>query len=67
MTLKAKFSDKDLAKAKAARDAKLERLKTLVDACVCMWPVRVNRNLSGHDGGCPAHKLFMDRWEEERS
>jgi hypothetical protein len=53
---------KKLAKAKRMREKMLEEYARMLNACACLWPIRKNRNGSGHSDDCPAHKL----WEEDR-
>lgn len=51
---------KRLAKAKKVREKLLEEYKRMFDACKCEWPVRKNRNRSGHSDDCPAHLLYLE-------
>lgn len=52
---------RSLAKAKKRRAEMVAR----ISACECEWPVRVNRNGSGHDRGCPAHVLWEQHHDGE--
>jgi hypothetical protein len=64
-----KYSEKDLARAKRVREHKLERLKAIVEACNCCWPVDTYRNQHGHSEGCPAIAVWQklrDEREEAR-
>jgi hypothetical protein len=60
-----RYNEKDLARAKRARERKLERLKVIVEACNCCWPIIAYRNLHGHGEGCPAIAIWQ-RLRDER-
>ena len=48
-----------LKRAKHRRDHDLSRLRALYRVCVCAYPIKRIRTLSGHDDDCPAHVLFL--------
>ena len=54
-------SVRDLKLAAAAAERR-ERMRIEANICDCYWPVRVFRNLTGHDPACPAHA-----WKAEHS
>ena len=56
--------EKELAKAKRARERRLASITAKLQACNCMFPIRVLRNGSGHSDDCPAHALYMKEREE---
>jgi hypothetical protein len=49
----------ELALAKALRQERLTDFAKIVELCVCRWPHITYRNVSGHDGACPAHDHIM--------
>lgn len=60
----AEYSERDLARAKRARERKLEQMKALVETCTCCWPIVTYRNLHGHDSKCPYVELWQ-KWRDE--
>lgn len=38
-----------------------ERVIALLTACHCEYPITRYRNVSGHDGACPAHALWKQQ------
>lgn len=58
------YTQKNLERAKRARQRYFERVKSIIDVCNCCWPVINYRHRGGHDRGCPAQAL-IDKWHEE--
>ena len=49
-----------LKKAKRVREKLLEEYARSLSACSCLYPLRKNRNGSGHSDDCPAHLLYLE-------
>ena len=53
----------------SAVKAKLMRLREIekLQACNCYYPVLVSRNMCGHQGDCPAYKIWERHIAEDSS
>lgn len=49
---------KTKAKAKILREQQLKQTTEILTACTCTYPIRICRNMHGHETGCPAIKIW---------
>ncbi len=56
------YSDR-AKEAKKLRQVRIKELLKELRSCMCLYPLVVNRNGSGHDSACPVHLAYLKRKE----